>query len=105
MFTEKKVFCTLQKPFPYIVQLFASICANEQSSAVQSFKQDQVAIYDAFFETFLCEDFLISGTVQGGSRRPGLRSEGKVYGLHSLHSGGITSAVKNDDSKVVSERP
>ena len=28
----------------------------------------------------------------------------KVYGLHSLQSGGITSVVKNDDSKVVSER-
>lgn len=27
-----------------------------------------------------------------------------VYGLHSLRSGGITSVVKNDDSKVVSER-
>lgn len=28
----------------------------------------------------------------------------KVYGLHRLRSGGITSVVKNDDSKVVSER-
>ena len=28
----------------------------------------------------------------------------KVYGLHSLRSGGITSVVKNDDSKVASER-
>ena len=95
----------IAKTLSYIVQLFAKICANERSSAVQSFKQDQDEIYDAFFETFLFEDFLISGTVQGGSRPPGLRSEGKVYGLHSLHSGGITSAVKNDDSKVVSERP
>ena len=42
------------------------------------------------------------GSVQGSSRRPRMRS--KVYGLHSLRSGGITSVVKNDDSKVVSER-
>ena len=28
----------------------------------------------------------------------------KVSGLHSLRSGGITSVVKNDHSKVVSER-
>ena len=28
----------------------------------------------------------------------------KVYGLHSLRSGGITSVVNNDDSKIVSER-
>ena len=28
----------------------------------------------------------------------------KVNGLHSLRSGGIISVVKNDDSKVVSER-
>ena len=29
----------------------------------------------------------------------------KVYGLHSLvRSGGITLVVKNDDSKIVSER-
>ena len=28
----------------------------------------------------------------------------KVYGLHSLHSGGITSVVKNDHSKNVSDR-
>ena len=28
----------------------------------------------------------------------------KVYGLSSLRSGGITSVVHNDDSKIVSER-
>ena len=28
----------------------------------------------------------------------------KVYGLHSLRSGGITSVVNNDDSKIISER-
>ena len=28
----------------------------------------------------------------------------KAYGLHSLRSGGITSDVSNDDSKIVSER-
>ena len=28
----------------------------------------------------------------------------KVYGLHSLRSGGITLVVNNDDSKIVSER-
>ena len=28
----------------------------------------------------------------------------KIYGLHSLRSGEITSVVKNDDSKIVSER-
>ena len=28
----------------------------------------------------------------------------KVYGLHSLRSGAITSVVNNDDSKIVSER-
>ena len=27
----------------------------------------------------------------------------KVYGLHSLRSGGITSVVNNDDSKIISE--
>ena len=33
-----------------------------------------------------------------------LGGDPKVYSLHSLRSGGITSVVKNDDSKVVSER-
>ena len=31
------------------------------------------------------------------------RCDPKVFGLHSLRAGGITSVVKNDDSKVVSE--
>ena len=28
----------------------------------------------------------------------------RVYGLHSLRSGRITSVINNDDSKIVSER-
>ena len=33
-----------------------------------------------------------------------LRCNPKVYGLHRLRSGGNTSGVNNDDSKIVSER-
>ena len=67
-----------------------------RSSAVQSFKQDQVGIYHTFFETFLFEMFKEALGV--------LRCDPKVHGLHSLRSGGITLVVNNDDSKIVSER-
>ena len=40
--------------------------------SVQSFKQDQVGIYDAFFETFSFES---SGSVTGSFWSPGMRFE------------------------------
>ena len=40
--------------------------------SVQSFKQDQVWIYDALFETFSFES---SGSVPGSFWRPGMRFE------------------------------
>ena len=99
-FTEKEILCTLQKPFSNIVQfLFCLDICVKRSSIVQSLKQAQARIHHTFFETSL---FKMSGSVQGSSQCPGC--DPKVYGLHSLRSGGITSVLKNDDFKVFSER-
>ena len=52
---------------------------------------------------YMMRSSILSGSVQGNSWRL-LGCKPKVYGLHSLILGGITSVVNNEDFKIVSER-